>query len=486
MAEAILQKLGACKNLLSALSSRPGYGKTSSVEAQRAQALLRVTPLGTEDMGKVAEAIQTAGFAEADAAALLDTLADLAGSGEAEPVLKARRVTKQGQDYSELRHYLVPSVMASLVEQKNVCDLMDHLLRLGLRNPGEPTFQAIAVLVLHATEGFDQTMAMAPAMKLLFVQTMKETFRDRLKLVRSALFNVRALPRDPEKFKRDFPSLYDASFKDSAPMPAPISELEWTLLKRGVRMRKERGAASLELALASSGGSSSAMHSNLLQFGQAMAGQMKVLAQEIANLKRSSSDPVLTFLPQASSPQASRLALTVAPAGPDTAEEEPPAPHLPSPTASTAVVAGVAGNDRNSQPPAEDAKAVMTVDEVTKEIAAALEKNKGTTKGKAKAKGKGKVTLQAKEKGKAKAKAKAVLPVAAIARKGWLSKPPAMPAFKKQGPIYWGSCTIYTDSTKGQWRACEAGNRRKDMKFKWSKEAWQRLLSWCRESGHDL
>ena len=283
MAEAILQKLGACKNLLSALSSRPGYGKTSSVEAQRAQALLRVTPLGTEDMGKVAEAIQTAGFAEADAAAILDTLADLAGSGEAEPVLKARRVTKQGQDYSELRHYLVPSVMASLVEQKNVCDLMDHLLRLGLRNPGEPTFQAIAVLVLHATEGFDQTMAMAPAMKLLFVQTMKEAFRDRLKFVRSALFNVRALPRDPEKFKRDFPSLYDASFKDSAPMPSPINQLDWTFLKRGVRMRKEKGAASLELALASSGGSTLAENwlTPGLQAASVLAAERDARSQEL-------------------------------------------------------------------------------------------------------------------------------------------------------------------------------------------------------------
>ena len=489
MADAILQKLGACKSLLSALHQRPGFDKTSSIEAQRVQALLRVSPLGTEDLGKVAEAIQSAGFADADAAAILDTVADLAGSGGAQPVLKAKRVTTQ--DYTEMRHYLVPSVMASLKEEKAVGDLMDHLLRLGLRNPSEPTFQMMTVLVLHATEGYDKTQEMAPATKLLFNQSMKDSFRGRAKLVANSIFYVEALPGDPAVFKREFPSLYAAAFKDSAPMPAPISELEWTILKRGVRMRKDKGGSSLELALASPRGSSSAaMPSNLLQFGQAMAGQMQVLAQEIASLKRSSSsEPLLTLL----KPPAPTLQSTKPVALPDsgavpassTMALEPPAPRVAPatlPLTADAAAAAVAGDNQDSEALAEEAKAQTSVDQISASIRKALDENKG----KAKAKGKGEGQAKAKGKGKAKAKSKAALKGAAIGKAKLASKPPAMPAFKKQSPIYWGSCTIYTDPGKGQWRAIEAANRRRDMKFKWSKEGWQRLLSWCREHGHDL
>ena len=482
MAEAILQKLGACKSLLSALSNRPGYGKASAIEAQRVQALLRASPLGTEDMGKVAEAIQAAGFAESDAAAILDTVADSVSSGGmAQPVGKVPRVTTQ--DYIELQNYLVPSVMARLTEEKAVSDLMDHLLRLGLRNPSEPSFRMIAVLVLFATEGFEQTREMSTETKYAFLQTIKDTFRSRANKVASPVFFVDALPRDPEKFKRDWPSLYAAAFNGSAPMPPPISELESAILKKGFRCRKERGfsaSSALELALASSRGSSSAampaMPANLLQFGQAMAGQMQMLAQEIANLKKSPSEPLLTLLkPPAPAPQAAKLALPGSGTVPEPAAAEPTAPaEPPAPRLAPATLPEVADPEKA----AEEAKAETNIERVSSLIRTALDENKG--KAKAKAKGKGKTTA------KAKAKAKAAVKVAAIGKSRLTSKPPPMPAFKKNGPIYWGSCTIYTDFGKGLWRATEAANRRKDLKFKWSKDNWQRLLTWCLENGHDL
>ena len=85
-----------------------------------------------------------------------------------------------------------------------------------------------------------------------------------------------------------------------------------------------------------------------------------------------------------------------------------------------------------------------------------------------------------------------MLPVKAAAKsspkksKGSLTlQPPKMPAFRKHAPIHWGTCTIYSDAVKGQRRATEAANRRKDVKFRWSKDGWDRLLAWCRANGKD-
>ena len=63
-------------------------------------------------------------------------------------------------------------------------------------------------------------------------------------------------------------------------------------------------------------------------------------------------------------------------------------------------------------------------------------------------------------------------------------KAPSMPPLAKNSPVYIGTCTVYTDVNKRQWRAVAASNRRRDVKFNWKSgsetaESWKRCLQWC-------
>ena len=65
-----------------------------------------------------------------------------------------------------------------------------------------------------------------------------------------------------------------------------------------------------------------------------------------------------------------------------------------------------------------------------------------------------------------------------------LKKPPAFPGTKKQPPIYWGSCTIYTSDKK--WRVKLNAGDRLDVGRPFTdnpKKGWQAVINLCRERG---
>ena len=91
MAESVLQQVGASKSILSALQNRPGLANVSTHERLRLQQALRVTSLGSQDMGRIAESIHDAGFQPSDLIALLDTIADVVSSKVVAPLAKVAR-----------------------------------------------------------------------------------------------------------------------------------------------------------------------------------------------------------------------------------------------------------------------------------------------------------------------------------------------------------------------------------------------------------
>ena len=151
---------------------------------------------------------------------------------------------------------------------------------------------------------------------------------------------------------------------------------------------------------------------------------------------------------------------------------------------------------KEAKPEADEDLAVKVsdVDKVAADIARALEATVGNgkkakspkAKGKAKAKA---ATAKATDASKGAAKAKAASKSVSKAKPSKAAdfKSPPMPKLEKVPPIFCGTCTIYTDVGRKQWRACEAGNRRKDVKFHWkdgalTKDQWQKCVQWCRDN----
>ena len=83
--------------------------------------------------------------------------------------------------------------------------------------------------------------------------------------------------------------------------------------------------------------------------------------------------------------------------------------------------------------------------------------------------------------------AKAVAKTGAKAKVAEKIAEPKMPKLAKTGPAHYGSCTIYADVKKKQWRAIEKSNRRRDVKFSWktgpeTKASWEACVKWCRDN----
>ena len=471
MADGILQQLGSCKSLLSALQGRPGFSKASSAETLRLQTSLRVASLSTADLGKIAEGIVDVGFTPEDTATILDTLADVAGSAQA-PAVKSTSPRSTTQNWVELDKYLTAEVMQKMKDENLVECFLDHLVKMGLRHPSEPTSLTISLIVLCATSGFEKTLNMEQDAKRVFNEHLKKMFKARVGRWPSPSSYVFELPSKPEVFKQQFPALFAAAFQGHQPMAPPISELEFVQLRTSCRMRKLRGSSSssmLALPAAEMG-----LPAGLVQFGQALAGQVKMIADEVKKMKQAGDeDSLLTMLQprpskkrQAPQPQEAGLpSQAPQPSGEASSLALVPPPPVPTP----------------ASPPQplvlEPKDAGGNIDDIANEIRQAL--SAGKAKAKAKAKGK------AKAQGKAKA-AKGKASATSMGSGKLTSKPPAMPKFEKRSPIYWGSCTVYTDAKKRQWRAIEAAAPRRDVKFPWSKDGWNRLLEWCRSHGHDL
>lgn len=545
MADELLAEFSAAGSLLSALAERPGYSKASAAQRVRLEGLMRRKSLPSGDLGRLAVAIKGCGFEKADENILLDAVADLVG-GDGLVVPKASR--NATQDFSSLVHFLTDTVWATLRSgDSQAC--CRHLIKLGLRNPSEPTALTMAVTMLYASEGVQQTVEMASAMKLEFVRSVKGIFRAESRSASPPAVWIDRLPPSPCELKDKFPTLYDSAFSEEDPAPSAISEIELATLRRGSRMRQVRGqlaavaavappqplALSLEplaalLQLAMSSAQPRVERSLQLQFG-GDHGLRPRFALGDAPRRARPFDRIFHLDRHALGDDAGRDDMQQL--QPRRSEDFPPAVTDAQPRHSHDSPRPLPRLDGGNPPPCDDESQHlpvkqgvkrMSVDEATAEVLQALDAAK-SAKG---AKG-AKVTQGAKAanvtqsakaakatqeatvakgakvaQGAKAAKAEAAVAKGAKVTQGAKSAAvaktalgkkatkvttdsPACPPLRKAPPIKIGSCTIYSDCTGRQWRAIEASNRRRDVKFAWksgaeTKASWERCLNWCRDN----
>ena len=294
--------------------------------------------------------------------------------------------------FDGLWKFLPQSVWDSMVSG-SVAPLMDHLIKLGLRNPSEQTFQEMSIVMLFQSEG--QEVAKVTGMtiigKLSFLKTVKQECRIKCKAAPPPVEWVGRLPSSVHDFRSDLGTLFRHAFGSAEPAACPFSELDLAQMKAGFKMRETKQPQQLWLA-----GQTEIAAPQMMQFGAAMVTAMQSLTSEIASMRGSQSSG------SGGAPPGFRMLLPVAP---------PKVPRvLPLPPPPLTLDAGAADNadeDAGTPEPPKKALKPLTNDEkrqvepksvaaATAEIARALDKS-GPAKGKRKAKAKAK----SKTKGKA-------------------------------------------------------------------------------------
>ena len=417
--ETLLRQVAASTSLLSALQGRPGHAKASQSERLRLQGLLAQTRgLRSSQLGPTAEAVQRAGYCPEDEAIILDMIADLtSASTPAPPAAPSNRSCLQ--NFESSYNFLTERVWASMSDG-DMQALVDHLVRLGLRHPSEPTSMAAALVFLAASEGLENAKAMNSQARLTTIRIFKRMVRERTKGVIPPIEFLAALPASPEELKTSHPILFAEAFGHEAPMASSISAVQLEALKAGTRMRAVRRGSLEEIRVP---GINPAMDSNMMMnFGQAMLQQMSCMSQAIAGLQHGVGARPSTALPalpgvaqQLMLPNQGHLSLTAPAPGPAVKSE--PAPALAAPVVGEACPAEAC--PEKAEVPALPVAAgtpTKSVGEATAAILKSIGKDvpkskakaaggpaEGASAGKPKAKAKGPVHDKIKSAGKGKA-----------------------------------------------------------------------------------
>jgi hypothetical protein len=131
------------------------------------------------------------------------------------------------QDWANLVQYFPANMWDALGAQSTPANqklhlLVDHLIKLGLRWPSEPTCQMIASLYLLCSEEPAQAFSMSPQMKYEVFRAVKKTLKVQMAKAGVPPVICVKLPLDPQEFLADFKELWDAAFsRNSTGLPIP-------------------------------------------------------------------------------------------------------------------------------------------------------------------------------------------------------------------------------------------------------------------------
>ena len=151
------------------------------------------------------------------------------------------------QDYSAFVNFFTEDVWADIMSDScsashKMIRILEHLVKLGLTNPSEPTMQCITAMFLLTSEksGVEN---MQPAMRLTTLQALKDKLRHLATTTGARGPHVAKLPIVPGDFKNEFPFWWEHAFGDSSPTISKIGIPELMDCMKLIPMRRSRSDA---------------------------------------------------------------------------------------------------------------------------------------------------------------------------------------------------------------------------------------------------
>ena len=231
--KALLDQTSACCRLLETLGGTPLVEGVAAKQAQSLMSLAKPLKLLPSEVADLASAVSKSCFPEVHKHSLLTCFTSkLVSVGD----VSTDAPKAKFQDYTEASKFLTVPVWQSMAEGPTV--FMNHMMMLGLRQPGEPTFQTLASLLLLATEGEYKAMNMSPQAKNMHLKMFKTWWRKAVGPRKQEWDpNLAELPPTPEQLRTMFPAVYALAFKEAEPMPCPTTQLNLAMLSSNCFMR---------------------------------------------------------------------------------------------------------------------------------------------------------------------------------------------------------------------------------------------------------
>ena len=123
--------------------------------------------------------------------------------------------------------------------------LFNHLKNVGLDNPSEPTYAAITAFRALARGGNEGMNPSQYRQAYEYVKDVWKAVTKHLKAKSASVVFIKALPYDPQEFKREYRAVWQRVFGDGVPARPQIDQqrLQETLSLIPMRGRVKRGAS---------------------------------------------------------------------------------------------------------------------------------------------------------------------------------------------------------------------------------------------------
>jgi len=283
MAEEIVQTLDTVAKFLAKFQGAALFTPLS--HGQREEVARKISDLRVIDAStaiRLTEAIEKVPWATTDHDYLLEMIAHKSLGNTA---TTAHGSNGKPQDYQEVTVYIPEQVWKQLAEAPNVGmeELLDHLVKLGLRHPNEMTVQKITSLFLISSEGRAKSLQMNASMKNAILKSIKGKLRKK-SAMNPALSYIAELPKSVVSFKEKWPEMYAGAFPVEGPGQCPYAAAEMLEIQQQIPMRQcKRNVAAQPMQL---GTATDDMPPAMVQFGCQMLMQMKQMQENQMAMSR--------------------------------------------------------------------------------------------------------------------------------------------------------------------------------------------------------
>ena len=238
MAASLVAQINAASNIM---SSMPGneLGIHRVATAQRIQLSEQFRKAKTSIVGisDIMTAIDGSSFPQLDKDAMKDVLTKCNVVGG----IKESKF----QNWESLMAFTSSSMVAAKGTGGFTTKTLHLYLRMGLRDPSEKTFRALADLISIGTQGMEKVMAMNSDQRQAGLDSVKALFRNAVNGLPPS--DLALLPSTPEDLQVASPEAYDRAYSTDPPEVLEMDPLNLQLFRGPGRCRKEKASRVLSV-----------------------------------------------------------------------------------------------------------------------------------------------------------------------------------------------------------------------------------------------
>ena len=233
MAASLVAQINVASNIMSSMPGNElGINRVATAQRIQLQEQFRKAKTSIVGISDIMTAIDASSFPQLDKDAMKDVLTKCNVVGGI--------TESKFQNWESLMAFPSSSMVAAKGTGAFTTKTLHLYLRMGLRDPSEKTFRALADLISIGTQGMEKAMTMNSDQRQAALDSVKALFRNAVNGLPPS--DLALLPSTPEDLQVAYPEAYDRAYSTDPPGVLEIDPLNLQLFRGPGRCRKEKAS----------------------------------------------------------------------------------------------------------------------------------------------------------------------------------------------------------------------------------------------------